>query len=46
MLVDAHAGGVTAIALSHNRRFILTGGPQGILSNIMLNYTTTYHLLI
>ncbi len=28
-LKDAHAGGVTALVLSHNRRFILTGGPQG-----------------
>lgn len=29
ILNDAHAGGVTALVLSHNRRFILTGGPQG-----------------
>ena len=26
---NAHQGGVTALTLSHNRRFILTGGPQG-----------------
>lgn len=29
ILDNAHHGGVTALALSHNRRFILTGGPQG-----------------
>lgn len=29
MLKNAHPGGVTALVLSHNRRFILTGGPQG-----------------
>ena len=26
---NAHNGGVTALALSHNRRFIVTGGPGG-----------------
>ena len=26
---NAHTGGVTALALSHNRRFIVTGGPGG-----------------
>jgi WD40 repeat protein len=26
---NAHPGGVTALVLSHNKRFILTGGPQG-----------------
>lgn len=26
---NAHPGGVTAMCLSHNRRFILTGGPSG-----------------
>lgn len=26
---NAHSGGVTALALSHNRRFIVTGGPSG-----------------
>lgn len=26
---NAHQGGVTALALSHNRRFLLTGGSQG-----------------
>ncbi len=26
---NAHQGGVTALVLSHNHRFILTGGPQG-----------------
>lgn len=26
---NAHVGGVTALCLSHNRRFILTGGPAG-----------------
>lgn len=26
---NAHPGGVTALVLSHNHRFILTGGPQG-----------------
>ena len=29
MLDNAHQGGVTALVLSHNRRFILSGGPQG-----------------
>jgi WD40 repeat protein len=28
-LDNAHTGGVTSIALSYNRRFVLTGGPQG-----------------
>ncbi len=26
---NAHTGGVSALALSHNRRFLLTGGEQG-----------------
>jgi len=26
---NAHIGGVTALCLSHNKRFILTGGPEG-----------------
>jgi len=26
---NAHKGGVTAIALSHNGRFIVTGGAEG-----------------
>lgn len=29
MLDNAHAGGVTALVLSHNRRFLLSGGPAG-----------------
>lgn len=29
MLDNAHPGGVTALVLSHNRRFLLSGGPQG-----------------
>lgn len=29
ILDNANPGGVTAMALSHNRRFILTGGPSG-----------------
>lgn len=29
MLDNAHQGGVTALVLSHNRRFILSGGPAG-----------------
>ena len=29
MLDNAHQGGVTALVLSHNRRFILSGGPMG-----------------
>lgn len=29
MLDNAHQGGVTALVLSHNRRFLLSGGPQG-----------------
>jgi len=29
ILDNVHAQGVTALVLSHNRRFILTGGPQG-----------------
>jgi cilia- and flagella-associated protein 52 len=29
MMDNAHQGGVTALVLSHNRRFILTGGPSG-----------------
>lgn len=29
MITNAHQGGVSALVLSHNRRFILTGGPQG-----------------
>lgn len=28
-LDNAHPGGVTALTLSHNRRFFLSGGPQG-----------------
>lgn len=27
----AHAGGVTSLALSHNQRFIVTGGVEGEL---------------
>jgi hypothetical protein len=26
---NAHVGGVTALVMSHNKRFILTGKPQG-----------------
>lgn len=29
MLDNAHPGGVTALVLSHNRRFLLSGGPSG-----------------
>lgn len=29
MLENAHPGGVTSLVLAYNRRFILTGGPQG-----------------
>ena len=29
MLDNAHPGGVTALVLSHNRRFMLSGGPGG-----------------
>jgi WD40 repeat protein len=29
MLENAHTGGVSSLVLSYNRRFILTGGPQG-----------------
>lgn len=29
MLDNAHAGGVTALVLSHNRRFVMSGGPGG-----------------
>ena len=29
MLDNAHVGGVTALALSNNRRFVLSGGPAG-----------------
>jgi WD40 repeat protein len=29
MLDNAHQGGVTALVLSHNRRFVMSGGPGG-----------------
>jgi len=29
LLDNAHPGGVTALCLSHNRRFVLSGGPSG-----------------
>lgn len=28
-IANAHSGGCTALCLSHNRRFIITGGPDG-----------------
>lgn len=28
---NAHAGGVTSLSLSHNERFLLTGGVEGEL---------------